>query len=164
MIPGRISWETVDNRMKKTAWVAVLVFVLDRLTKILSERTQGALTLIPGVLGYRYTQNTGMAFSLLSGKPWLLGLLSVIVLTLGALVIRSYRPDRLTCTACMLILGGALGNMVDRFFTGYVVDMIEFLFVDFAVFNVADAALTAGCVLLGFSLLFRPEAWKKAER
>lgn len=150
--------------MKKTAWVAVLVFVLDRLTKILAERSQGALPLIPGVLGWRYAQNTGMAFSLLSGRPWLLGILSVVVLAAATLVLRSYRLDGLTRTGCMLIFGGAVGNMVDRFFTGYVVDMIEFLFVDFAVFNVADTALTVGCVLLGFSLLTRPEAWKKAER
>ena len=54
--------------MKKTAWVAVLVFVLDRLTKILAERSQGAFPLIPGVLGWRYAQNTGMAFSLLSWR------------------------------------------------------------------------------------------------
>ena len=105
-----------------------------------------------------------MAFSLLSGRPWLLGVLSALVLVAGALVLRQFRLDRLTRTGCMLILGGALGNMIDRFFTGYVVDMVELLFVDFAVFNVADVALTAGCVLLGFSLLFRPEAWKKAER
>ena len=150
--------------MKKTAWVAVLVFVLDRLTKILAERSQGAFSLIPGVLGWRYAQNTGMAFSLLSGRPWLLGILSVAVLAAAALVLRSYRLDGLTRTGCMLIFGGAVGNMVDRFFTGYVVDMIEFLFVDFAVFNVADTALTVGCVLLGISLLTRPEAWKKAER
>ena len=52
-----------------------------------------------------------------------------------------FRLDRLTRTGCMLILGGALGNMIDRFFTGYVVDMVELLFVDFAVFNVADVAL-----------------------
>lgn len=154
----------MDRDMKKTGWVAALVFVLDRLTKLLAEKIPDAWPVIPGVLGYRYARNTGMAFSLLSGRPWLLGVLSALVLIAGALVLMQFRLDRLTRTGCMLILGGALGNMIDRFFTGYVVDMVELLFVDFAVFNVADVALTAGCVLLGFSLLFRPEAWKKAER
>lgn len=49
----------------------------------------------------------------------------------------------------MLMLGGAVGNMVDRFFTGYVVDMFEVLLFRFAIFNVADVALTLGAVLLG---------------
>ena len=65
--------------MKKTGWVAALVFVLDRLTKLLAEKFPDAWPVIPGVLGYRYARNTGMAFSLLSGRPWLLGVLSELV-------------------------------------------------------------------------------------
>jgi len=61
----------------------------------------------------------------------------------------------------MLMLGGAVGNMIDRLFTGYVVDMIEVLFIDFAIFNVADAALTVGCLLMAWSLIFRPDDWSE---
>ena len=60
----------------------------------------------------------------------------------------------------MLMLGGALGNLADRLLTGTVTDMIELLFVRFAVFNVADACLTAGCALMIVSLLFRPGDWR----
>ena len=62
--------------------------------------------------------------------------------------------------AAMLMLGGAVGNMLDRFFRGYVIDMFEALFVDFAIFNVADAALTVGTALMALSLLTCPEEWR----
>ena len=149
--------------MRKWMWIAGAVFAADRLTKIVAEGAHEAFPIIPGVIGYRYARNTGMAFSLLSGRPWLLGIFSALILIIGWRILRTFRLDGLTRVASMLILGGALGNMVDRFFTGYVVDMIEFLFMDFAVFNVADAALTTGCALLAVSLLFHPDAWKKKE-
>lgn len=72
--------------MRKLKWylpIACAVFLLDRLTKILAQRMTGPVTLIEGVLGLRYAQNTGMAFSLLSGQPWLLGILSAALLAAG---------------------------------------------------------------------------------
>ena len=59
----------------------------------------------------------------------------------------------------MLMLGGALGNAADRLLLGYVPDMIELLFVRFAVFNAADAALTIGCGMMLISLLLRKNDW-----
>ena len=63
-----------------------------------------------------------------------------------------------------MMLAGAIGNMIDRFFTGYVPDMIEFLFFDFPIFNIADTALTIGCALLIFSLLFRKKDWEEVDK
>ena len=144
-------------------WIAVAVFVLDRVTKILAAGLKAPFTLLQGIVGITYTENTGMAFSLLSGNPLLLGILSLAVILFGFLMLRRYRLDRLTRVAAMLMLGGAVGNLVDRLFTGYVVDMIALEFVDFAIFNLADSALTVGCVLLAVSLLFRPAAWERRD-
>ena len=63
-------------------------------------------------------------------------------------------PSVLLKLSLMFIIGGAIGNMIDRVFLGYVRDMIEFTFVKFAVFNVADSFVTIGAVLLGIYLLF----------
>ena len=147
--------------MRKFGWIALLVLILDQLSKLAARSLQGPVTLIPGVLGLTYAENTGMAFSLLAGQPWLLGILSAVLILLGWLVLRRYRLGTLASVAAMLMLGGALGNMLDRLFTGYVVDMIEVLFVDFAIFNIADAALTLGCALMAWSLLFRPKDWSE---
>ena len=102
-----------------------------------------------------------MAFSMLSGHTWLLGAVSAAAIVLGWWVLRAFRLGPVSRIAAMLMLGGAVGNMIDRLLRGYVVDMFEVLFVDFAIFNVADAALTVGAVLMGISLLLRPDEWSE---
>lgn len=134
--------------------MTAFILAADRITKDLAPNLpREGTVLIPGVLGLRYTENKGIAFSLLSGKPFLLGILSLVVIVAVILYVRKKELEPLPLTALLMMLAGAAGNMVDRFFTGYVPDMIEFLFVDFAVFNVADAALTVGCVLMILYLL-----------
>lgn len=147
--------------MRKYGWIALAVLAVDQLSKLAARQLTEAVVLIPGVVGLRYAENTGMAFSLLSGRPWLLGLLSGAVIIAGFAVLRRYRLGTLAGVAAMLMLGGAVGNMIDRLLVGYVVDMFEVLFVDFAIFNAADAALTVGCGLMAWSLLFRPGDWSK---
>ena len=79
------------------------------------------------------------------------------------MILRKKKLAPFPVTALMLMLGGAVGNMLDRFFTGFVPDMIEFLFVRFAIFNVADMALTIGCGLMILSLLFRKKDWENTD-
>ena len=148
--------------LKRYGWIAALALALDQLTKLWAQGLGDArLVLIPGVVGLRYAENTGMAFSLLSGRPWLLGVLSAGLILLGALVLRRYRLGALPSVAAMLMLGGAAGNMLDRLLRGYVVDMVETLFIQFPIFNLADACLTVGCVLMAWSLIFRPKDWRE---
>ena len=146
--------------MRKYGWIAVLTVAADQLVKQLCLALDGPVTLIPGVLGLTCTQNTGMAFSMFSGRAWLLGVVSAVCIVGGWLVLRRYRLGTASWVGAMLMLGGAVGNMVDRFARGYVVDMFEALFVEFAIFNVADAALTVGTGLMMISLLFRPQEWQ----
>lgn len=147
--------------MRHYLWISLISLIADQLTKHWARGLTQPMTLIPGVIGLRYAENTGMAFSLLSGQPWLLGVLSAVLIIAGWLVLRRYRLGPLSRAAAMLMLGGAVGNMIDRFFTGYVVDMIEVLAFRFAIFNVADACLTVGCCLMAVSLLFKPDEWSE---
>ena len=146
--------------LRKFGWIALLVIAADQVTKRLALSLQAPVTLIPGILGLRLTRNTGVAFSLLSGVPWLVTILSAAVLVLGGCLLRRHRLGALTRTGAMLIAGGALSNLISRVAEGSVIDMVEFLFVNFAVFNAADIALTVGCGLLILSLLIRPDEWK----
>ena len=147
--------------MKRYAWIAVAVLIVDQAVKALAGMMNVDVVLLPGVLRMTYAQNTGMAFSMLSGRPWLLGFLSVGLLTSGCLLLRRYRLGPVSRTAAMLILGGALGNLLDRFIHGYVIDMFEVLLFGFAIFNVADVALVIGCILMGISILGCPEDWRE---
>ena len=137
-------------------WVtAAAVLAADRITKILALGIPAeGQVLIPGIVGLRYAENKGIAFSLLSGVPWLLGVLSLAIIAAAFLVLRKKQVHPLALAGLMMMLGGAAGNMIDRFLHGYVPDMIEFLFVKFAIFNVADACLCAGCALVIIRLLF----------
>ena len=142
----------------KRAWpwlTALAVLALDRITKILAPGIpEDGQPLIPGVIGLRYAENKGIAFSMLSGQPWLTGLLSLAIIIAAFLLLRKKQLRPLPLTGLMMMLGGAAGNMIDRFVHGYVPDMIEFLFVNFAIFNVPDACLCIGCALVIIHLLF----------
>lgn len=114
----------------------------------------GAITVLPGVVELRYYLNDGMAFSMLAGKQALLiGMTSIMLICVLLLLIfrKMQLWERVSWT---LILGGGIGNLIDRFFNGVVVDYINFLFVDFAVFNFADICITTGVVLLMLWILY----------
>lgn len=142
--------------------IAAAVIALDRITKLLAPGLPAeGVTLIPGVIGLRYAENRGIAFSLLSGYPRVLGILSLALIIGGYAWLRKKNLRTFPLTGLALMAGGAAGNMADRLISGYVPDMIETLFVRFPIFNVADSCLTIGCVMLIISLLARPKDWEK---
>ena len=149
------------SNMRKIGWIAAAVVIIDQVVKWACMGLTQRVTVIPGVLALTYTENTGMAFSLFSGRAWALGVVSAVCILVGWLALRRYTLGPWSKTGAMLMLGGAVGNMIDRFLRGYVVDMFEALFVQFAIFNVADAALTIGTALMAVSLIFRPDEWKE---
>jgi len=144
--------------------VAAAVLALDRVTKVLAERNlqDGPVELIPGVLDLRYTTNPGGAFGLFGGIPWLFVAVSAVVVV--AIVLASRRlPATASAVGLGLVLGGAIGNLIDRAirgpgFTGEVVDFID-LHV-WPIFNLADSAIVIGAAVLLLSGLRRqPAAW-----
>ena len=152
------------KKKKQLFWVIViLILIIDRITKELAPGLPPeGITLIPGVLGLLYAENIGAAFSILSGAPRLLGVLSLALIIGGWLWLRKKKLGSFPLFGLALMAGGAAGNMIDRLVRGAVPDMIETLFVNFPVFNVADGCLTVGCALLMISLLFRPKDWEIA--
>ena len=135
--------------------ISLLIFGADMLVKrLVVEYIQlsEAVDVIPGVFGLTYVQNTGMSFSLFNNSPSMLTVITVLALTVSVVIlivlIRNKFNSKLADAALALILAGALGNAVDRLVNGHVVDMFEFLFVRFAIFNVADIALTFGTAML----------------
>ena len=143
------------NRKTARFWITViLVLIADRITKELAGGIPaGGIPLIPGIVGLRYAENRGAAFSMLSGHPRLLGILSLAVIAGGFIWLRKKEIQPLPLTGLALMAGGAAGNMFDRLIRGFVPDMIEPLFMQFPVFNVADSCLTVGCVLVMISIL-----------
>ena len=132
------------------AAVAALVGI-DQLIKLWAVQVLqpvGAMPFIPHVVELRFVLNPGMAFSLLSGKQLFLIIATSIALILVAygLFFRS-RGKLLQQIAFILVLAGGIGNLIDRVLNGEVVDYINPLFIDFAVFNFADILVCVGVAL-----------------
>lgn len=137
--------------------IALLVFLLDRLTKSLIERSMSLLdtvTVIPGFFNIIHTKNRGAAFSMFasSESAWrtflLIGLSGVALVLIAWLLWRSVESPWLRY-GLALILGGALGNVYDRVVYGAVIDFVELYVGEYhwPAFNVADSAITVGAAL-----------------
>lgn len=108
------------------------------------------ITVIEGFFHITYVQNTGMAWSLLSGQQGVLALVAAVAIGLMSWYLFVKKPDILTGVSLALMIGGAAGNLMDRLFLNYVRDFLNFYIFgyDFPVFNVADMALCIGVFLL----------------
>ena len=102
-----------------------------------------------------YIQNTGGGFSILAGHTWLLTILTAALMAgVAALMVKRVFPHPLAMWSMAAILGGGLGNLIDRVRLGYVVDMFNFQFMDYPVFNVADILVVCGTVCFAAYYLF----------
>ncbi len=149
------------------AILAVLLVALDQLTKALVRANiplGQSIPFLPHIMDLTYVQNTGAAFSLLREHTWLLTLLSAaLVVVVALLVARRVISGPLGRFAAMLVMAGGVGNLIDRVVLGYVTDMFETTFIDFAVFNVADCCVTVGVVLLFLYVIFFYDRGRKKE-
>ncbi len=131
-------------------------YLLDRGTKIWVERTlagEPPLVVIPGVLSFDYTTNSGGAFGLGRSAPWLFAAASIgVSIVIVAVSFRQTRP--IVAIGLGLVLGGALGNLTDRAvngtgLSGHVTDFIDFRV--WPVFNLADSAIVIGAIVLAIA-------------
>ena len=124
-----------------------------------------SMPLLPGFMQLRTAHNYGAAWSSFSGMRWLLvAVTSVIVLAVAYVLVRRIVRHPLGVAACFLILSGGLGNIIDRVRLGYVVDMFDFQFMNYPVFNVADIAVVCGAVLAAVYYLWFYEKYDKKDR
>ena len=153
------------------AITAVLVGI-DQLTKwlaVLSLKNSAPVLWIPKLLGFSYVENTGAAFGILQGARWFFLVLTGITMAavLALLLFGKFRRHFMFNVSTTLIVAGGLGNFIDRLIHGYVVDFIEFQFIKFPVFNVADCYLVIGSIMLLIFFCFlyeeKPTTPKKTE-
>ena len=137
--------------------VAALV-ALDQLVKYLVVQNIPLgqhVPFLPHILDLTYVQNTGAAFSLFNQHTWILTLISLVMsVILAVALVKKFFRHPLGRVCLSLLLAGAVGNLIDRAFQGYVVDMFHVLFMEFAVFNVADICVCVGVALFLIYFLF----------
>jgi signal peptidase II len=131
------------------------VIGLDQLTKwlaVVNLQGEPSFPLWRDVLHFTYAENTGMAFGMLKDHRWVFMVFSTIAIVALAVYLFRFRPENRWMQISMaFIIGGGIGNMIDRIFLGYVVDFIDFTLINFAVFNVADSFV---CVGAGMMILY----------
>lgn len=155
----------VEARRPGTLFVslAVLAVLLDQLTKAIVRATMPPSTSIPlidGVFHLTHVRNMGAAFGLMPGRQPLFIATSLLVVfgVLGYWFVKRPRA-RWLVVALGLVVGGAVGNLIDRSSaTGLVTDFFDFTLIDFPVFNIADSAIVIGVGMLVVWVLFEPEA------
>jgi signal peptidase II len=144
--------------------VAILVIAADQAVKALvrSGVPQGSVRqLVPGV-DLVHTKNTGVSFGLLSGAPaWVVGLISTVALVLVVVLLVRVAPGRLGRAAAALIVGGAVGNLIDRIALGSVTDFLDLPLLPPC--NVADIAITFGAMAMAVAILLSGEAQESAD-
>jgi len=144
-------------------WIASLIsLVLDQLTKywvVQNFSLAETRPIVPGVFHFTYVTNTGAAFSLFTGEAGWLRWLSLAV-SLGLMALALFGPalSVVEQLGYGFILGGALGNGIDRFVAGHVVDFFDFRLIQFPVFNVADVCINIGIACLLVASFQKPSA------
>ena len=142
--------------MKRLICIGVPVIAADQAIKAVIRRQTPGQTIfeIPGVVAITPSFNTGAAFSLLTGQPMLLAVISAVLLLAFCLyVARRIRLTRAAETALCCLVSGGVGNLIDRIAFAGVTDYIRLLLFDFPVFNLADMAITGSIAVLIILLL-----------
>ena len=145
------------NSSLKLIWISILVVGLDQITKQVALAwlpLHQSVSVIPG-LDWYLTYNTGAAFSFLADaggwQRWFFTITTIIISTVILFWIKRVPEDeKLTAVSLCLILGGALGNLIDRIYLGYVIDYVQVWLGSYPwpAFNVADAAISVGATIL----------------
>ena len=148
--------------------ILILALVdLDQVVKFLVRAhipLGGSLPFLPHILELTYVQNTGAAFSMLSQHTWLLTIVSAVVaVVIAAALVKKVVKHPFGVLSLSVVLAGAVGNLIDRLFLGFVTDMFQTLFMRFAVFNVADICVVCGGIAFCVYFLFFYDKLEKKE-
>ncbi|MBE7013609.1 MAG: signal peptidase II [Ruminococcaceae bacterium] len=137
-----------------------LILVFDIFTKYLSSFyfKVSEIEVIKNILYFTYVENRGAAFGIMQNKQWFFILITLILIIAMILYILKVKPqDILLKLSLSFIIGGGIGNLIDRVFKGYVVDFIDLRIINYPVFNIADCFVVIGAVLLCVYILFSKE-------
>lgn len=145
--------------MKKILPISLLLIVIDQVVKILvisKLALQQSITIINNFFNITYVRNTGAAWSILSGNVLLLIMISVLALvTIYYYLIKDKDLNKIDIVSYSMLIGGIIGNLIDRIVHGYVIDYLDFKIFNynFPIFNIADTLIVISIIIIGISLI-----------
>ena len=147
--------------------IAAIAVILDQVTKWLAVEFLTKVETVPliqNVLHLTYLENTGAAFGILKNNRWVFLIISTVAIIALLAYIAKFPPkSKWLGVGLSFIVGGGIGNIIDRVLLGYVVDFIDFRLINFAVFNVADSFVCVGAVLVLIYVFFFSDKKKEVE-
>ena len=157
---GSLTAYAKKSRIKNPVlWILISLAVvsLDQISKYLAVvylQPLGSVPFIKNLLDFTFVVNRGAAFGILSDHRWVYISISILAI-LAMICILLFYAERTVFLeiAVALMLGGGIGNMIDRLLLGYVIDFLEFPFVNFAIFNIADSCVCVGAVLMSLYMI-----------
>ena len=146
--------------------LTLLVVLLDYITKKIVSGSMvlyQSIPVIKGVFNITYVKNTGASFGMMAGARWFF--VAVTVILIAAVIyyaVKNKITDKLFLVSASFVVGGGIGNLIDRIATGAVVDFFDFCLINFAIFNVADCFVVVGVILMAIYYI-KEEKTKKEE-
>ncbi|MGN1409173.1 MAG: signal peptidase II [Eubacteriales bacterium] len=150
--------------------ILIIIFCVaaDQLTKFFAAANLTEIStypLIENVFHFTYVENRGAAFGMLADHRWIFMILSVVGIAAVFVYLTATKPKSWWMRiALCFIIGGGVGNMIDRIARGYVIDFIDCRFIDFYVFNVADSFVCVGCAMFIIAVIIEELAEKKRRK
>ncbi|ABW18960.1 signal peptidase II [Alkaliphilus oremlandii] len=136
--------------------IIIAVVLFDQLSKVLTLKYLAPIKDIPiikNVFHLTYVENRGAAFGMLQNQKVFFVVTTIIILGAIYFYVRNNKPNRFLTISLSLIVGGALGNFIDRIRLGFVVDYFNFTLINFPVFNIADSAVVIGAFLVSIYII-----------
>ena len=158
----------LKNRKIKLLIYSFYIVLIDQISKFTVLNTLGferSKAIIPNLLDFNLVKNKGAAFSLFSNSTTLLTIISIITsLLLITLILKSKKISYWNSLGLVYLLGGTLGNGIDRLLKGYVLDFLEIVPINFPIFNVADISINIAIICFTIDLFIEKRSIKKSLR
>ncbi len=142
--------------------ITILLILADQVTKLCTInflKPIGTIEFIKNIISFTYVENRGAAFGILQNNRWFFIAFTIVMIAAIVIYTIKIKPkSALYMWSASLIVAGGIGNLIDRIFRGYVVDMIEVTFVNYPVFNFADICVVIGAGLLCIFVLLDKKA------
>ena len=142
-----------------------IIALLDQAAKFFAAGLLQSVDTVPilsGIFQLTYVENSGAGFGVFSDYTWLLTVLTLIIIVLAVSYVVFKRPNNtILLTALTFMIGGAVGNLIDRIRLGYVIDFFDFTLINFPVFNIADCFITIGAVVFAVYIIFSDDKKEK---
>lgn len=151
-------------------WLIIIVgaVFLDQISKwltVINLDLYETFPVIKDIFHFTYVRNTGAAFGILKDHRWVFLLISTVaIIALSVFLWKKRNDSKLLCTAMSFIIGGGIGNMIDRLSLGYVVDFLDFRIINYPIFNIADSFVCVGVGMFAFYIILEEIREYKSSR